>query len=96
MTLPSPSLWSNRHQYSQKMLYRYPYFIEYFKNSVRSLHMDCTSDLVDIKLRHSKTETRSIVATLSSTSNMSQSFYSYMSCIAQVFLPFSHLSPSCQ
>jgi len=48
--------------------------------------MNHTSDLADIKSRHSKVETRSIVATLRSMGNMSHYCYSSMSGIAQVFL----------
>jgi len=48
--------------------------------------MNRTSDLADIKSRHSKAGTRSIVATLGFMSNMSHHCYSSMSGIAQVFV----------
>jgi len=54
--------------------------------------MNRTSDLADIKSRHSKAETRSIVATLGSMSNISHHYYSSMSGIAQVFVLVSLLA----
>ena len=51
--------------------------------------MNRTSDLADIKSRHSKAEMHSTVATLGSMSNMSHHCYSFVSGIAQVFVLIS-------
>jgi len=51
--------------------------------------MNHTSSLANINSRHSKAETRSIVATLGSMNNMSKDCYSSMSGIAQGFVPVS-------
>ena len=70
MTLPNPSLTNEDHLNSDEILYYYSSFIKHLQESVGSHRSVSYSNLADIESRHSKRETRSVVATFGSMSNI--------------------------